>query len=330
MKKIYLMIASIIAIGANAQATKDTIPESARLGGQFGSTTAVRLPNGSAADKFVRGAFIIKPSEIGATPMVAGESILQIGFQTADSVGTVPPGAVSIVDSNITGTIVIYAKNTTDTLFNPALAGTSWTALYATMTPIYTGPFNIYKDSVGEIMLTCNGSFIYNGDGIYLAYDYTRNANSKIVGNTYPSTTTPGAFVASVANWDANNSVAASCFVNRPAAGATAPLATLPAAGSAFRPCTRIVHDFVSKVNTLKDNNSFAIYPNPNNGVFSVSVKGEPITALNVLDVTGKSIFNKDASSINESIDISKYPAGVYILQVNQAGKTKTLRFSKN
>jgi hypothetical protein len=329
MKKIYLMIASVIAIGANAQATKDTIPESGLTDTTFGSTTSVRLPNGAANDRFTRGAYIIKASEIGATSMVLGESILQIGFRTADTVGTNPLAAVSVADSNITGTIIIYAKNTLDTIFNPTLAGSSWTALYATMTPIYTGPFNIYKDSVGELMFVCNGSFVYNGDGLYLAFDYTRDANSKIVSTTFPGAT-PGTFVARAASWDANAEVGASCFVNRPPVGASAPLATLPAAGSAFRPCTRIVHDFVSKVNTVKDNNSFAIYPNPNNGVFSVSVKGEPISSLNVLDVTGKSIFTKDASSINESIDISKYPAGVYILQVNQAGKTKTLRFSKN
>jgi Secretion system C-terminal sorting domain len=335
MKKIYLFIATVFAINMSAQGTKDTIPASSRdTIGAFGSTTSLRLPNGTANDRFVRGAFIVRADEIGNnTLMVAGERLIKVGFQTADSVGTVPPQVVSVADSLITGTIIIYAKNTTDTVFSPALGGSSWPTLFATMTPIYTGPFIIYPDSIGEIMFTCNGAFTYNGDGIYFAYDYTRSPTSKIVGNTFPSTTTPGTFTASAASWDANNQLTASCFVNRPAnpTTATAPAPNLPAAGSAFRPCMRIVHDFVSsKVTTINDNNTYGVFPNPNNGVFKVTAKGEPLTAVNVLDATGKVILSNDASGLNETIDISKFPAGIYFLQVTQAGKNKTTKFTKN
>jgi hypothetical protein len=330
MKKIYLMIATAFTLNAAAQATKDTIPETGLTDTSFGSTTSVRLPNGTANDRFTRGAFIITSSDladINITTIVAGESITKIGFATADTVGTNPPARVSVADSNVTGTIIIYAKNTNDTIFNASLGGTSWSTLFATMTPIYTGPFNIVKDFVGEMMYTCNGSFVYTGAGLYLAFDYTRDATSKIVGNTFPSTTTPVTFGPAAASWDANAQLSASCFVNRSAT--TAP-ATLPTAGSAFRPCARIEHDFVSKVKTVKDNNTFNVYPNPNNGVFNVSVKGSPIQALEVMDATGKSILTKDASSINETIDISKFPAGIYFLKVNQAGKNKTMKFTKN
>jgi Secretion system C-terminal sorting domain len=308
MKKIYLMIASVIAIGASAQATLDTLPASFHTGpGVFGTFTQLRLPNGTATDKFVRGIYHIPSSEIGATSMVSGESILKIGFHTLDSVS----GAKNLqVDSTVTGTITIYAQNTTDATFSKS---GNWSAIYPTMTAIYTGPFNIFKDSVAEYMFTCNTPLIYNGGGLYIAYDYTRDASSKI-------STTP-------ASWDANNLISASCFASRLT---TAAPAALPAGGSAFRPATRIVHDFASKVNTVKDNNSFAIYPNPNNGVFSVSVKGEPITALSVLDAVGKVVYTKDASTISESIDISKLSAGIYFLKVSQNGKTKVMTFTKN
>ena len=61
------------------------------------------------------------------------------------------------------------------------------------------------------------------------------------------------------------------------------------------------------------------IFPNPNKGNFKIR------TDLNNYEVKistslGKSIYNKVTNEGTQKIDLSKYPKGIYILEVNSSG----------
>ena len=66
-------------------------------------------------------------------------------------------------------------------------------------------------------------------------------------------------------------------------------------------------------------NSNTVIFPNPNNGNFKIR------TDLNNYEVKistslGKSIYFKATNKGNQKIDLSKYPKGIYILEVNSSG----------
>ncbi len=61
-----------------------------------------------------------------------------------------------------------------------------------------------------------------------------------------------------------------------------------------------------------------AIYPNPNNGVFTVKSEGN----IQIVDITGRVIRDLSTSGYAE-IDITDYPNGMYILRICNKGETK-------
>jgi hypothetical protein len=75
--------------------------------------------------------------------------------------------------------------------------------------------------------------------------------------------------------------------------------------------------------------NQISIYPNPSTGIFTVSsnlsLSGN--YTLNVSDIFGRKVFEKSAStnsSVNEIIDLSALPGGVYIIElVSEKGSMK-------
>ncbi len=67
-------------------------------------------------------------------------------------------------------------------------------------------------------------------------------------------------------------------------------------------------------------NNNINIYPNPSNGIFTVTnPQGfKNLMGLEITDITGKIIFSKDvASNVSTKIDISNQPAGIYFIKIN-------------
>lgn len=93
-----------------------------------------------------------------------------------------------------------------------------------------------------------------------------------------------------------------------------------------------------TKVNKNEDANNGAtlsVSPNPGSGMFNVSYtltqagKGY----LEVRDMNGKPVYNKQifggAGSFNEQINLSRFPAGMYILTLSTPGVKITSRLSK-
>lgn len=72
--------------------------------------------------------------------------------------------------------------------------------------------------------------------------------------------------------------------------------------------------------------NTVTIYPNPNNGQFTIDSKGEQ-THIRVIDLNGRALMESEING-SERIDLSDVPAGMYFVQwttSNQSGTEKIL-----
>ena len=79
---------------------------------------------------------------------------------------------------------------------------------------------------------------------------------------------------------------------------------------------------------TTMDN--LVIYPNPNNGSFTVSgLAGNGTIKIDIVNLVGKLIYNKEACSENEVIDISDQPNGIYLVRIISGSQVVTKQIIK-
>lgn len=79
-------------------------------------------------------------------------------------------------------------------------------------------------------------------------------------------------------------------------------------------------------VDDLNDNNSFAVYPNPSKGVFTIQFMAKSNEfSYSVYSMDGKQIVNKSVKNIqgkvNQQLDLSHLPSGTYLLQINNGSE---------
>ncbi|MAC86149.1 MAG: hypothetical protein CMC94_04300 [Flavobacteriales bacterium] len=66
-----------------------------------------------------------------------------------------------------------------------------------------------------------------------------------------------------------------------------------------------------------ENNTLFSVSPNPSNGVFTVTANKEDAYTLEVINILGEVISSKVIKgTINETIDISNFDAGIYLVKV--------------
>jgi len=61
------------------------------------------------------------------------------------------------------------------------------------------------------------------------------------------------------------------------------------------------------------------VYPNPNNGNFSISINTSKTTCYSILDSTGRIVSNGTLNSFENNIDISNMPKGIYFLMTGNS-----------
>ncbi|HWY12106.1 MAG TPA: hypothetical protein VN026_12315, partial [Bacteroidia bacterium] len=119
------------------------------------ATSSFRLPNGTSAAAYFRGASLVLASELTAIPV--STTLSSVGFTTT-------AGASSAV----TGTITIYLQNTGDVTFNK---GTTWSGVTPGMTTVYVGTITI-PATASSFDLPLTTPFTFLGSGMYIAYDF--------------------------------------------------------------------------------------------------------------------------------------------------------------
>ena len=78
---------------------------------------------------------------------------------------------------------------------------------------------------------------------------------------------------------------------------------------------------------------NFSVYPNPNNGEFTVSMSARNNVSVQVFDMQGRRVFNntyKGDPNFNQAIDLGNVQSGMYLLQVSEDSKTITKKIIIN
>ncbi len=81
-----------------------------------------------------------------------------------------------------------------------------------------------------------------------------------------------------------------------------------------------------SSIGEISSLNSFEVYPNPSEGIFTVELNTAPVDAVDIIvtNLTGQQVFSKNISNANGVIavpvDLSNQSAGVYMVKVSCNG----------
>jgi len=70
-------------------------------------------------------------------------------------------------------------------------------------------------------------------------------------------------------------------------------------------------------------NRSLLVYPNPNEGLFTIKISDEMIgNEMKIIDIVGRTLFSSEIVSKETSFNITTYQAGIYFVTINYEGKT--------
>ncbi|MDC1167485.1 FG-GAP-like repeat-containing protein [Flavobacteriaceae bacterium] len=82
----------------------------------------------------------------------------------------------------------------------------------------------------------------------------------------------------------------------------------------------------LSSENNLKET-AFSVYPNPSsNGIFKLSVLNQEKVSVQVLDISGRLMSNKNNLKDNDQINLSHYQKGIYIARLSSETNNRTLK----
>ena len=82
-----------------------------------------------------------------------------------------------------------------------------------------------------------------------------------------------------------------------------------------------------------KEDDSFKlqVFPNPTNGLFNINIPGiETRFQVDIFNMVGSSILNREYSEKTVSVNISNYPAGIYLVRVTINGVSIQGKIIKN
>ena len=90
--------------------------------------------------------------------------------------------------------------------------------------------------------------------------------------------------------------------------------------------------DFITtSINEQSIIQSLKIFPNPTTGKFIIEYENDqnlPLT-ITLKSITGNLVFSENINSSNCNIDISSYPSGVYLLELNSKTASHRCKIAK-
>ncbi|WP_317896713.1 T9SS type A sorting domain-containing protein [Aurantibacillus circumpalustris] len=84
-------------------------------------------------------------------------------------------------------------------------------------------------------------------------------------------------------------------------------------------------------VNELSEQNTFvSVYPNPNNGLFTVESKQISSGTIEIMDLSGKIIFTETIKSNATEVNMSAFATGIYFVKVKNETSSEVIKLIKN
>ena len=99
---------------------------------------------------------------------------------------------------------------------------------------------------------------------------------------------------------------------------------------------SKIIFDGIVSVNEEYTSSTVGVYPNPTSGVFTLNINDEAATefVVNIYNVTGALVssttFALNGGVLNETIDLSSYVNGIYMIRISTGNDVITKKIIKN
>ena len=92
--------------------------------------------------------------------------------------------------------------------------------------------------------------------------------------------------------------------------------------------CSSMSDCYTIDLSSIKETSilSANIFPNPSNGTFTITLSEKQDVIISVIDIQGKTIFNRHIIKENSVIIDEKLPSGVYFVQLKSIDKTATYK----
>lgn len=78
------------------------------------------------------------------------------------------------------------------------------------------------------------------------------------------------------------------------------------------------------------DANKFSVYPNPTNNSWNFTSANSEISSIRIVDMLGKTVMSKKASSSEVSVDASSLSTGMYFAEIVSGDAVQTVKVMKN
>jgi len=73
---------------------------------------------------------------------------------------------------------------------------------------------------------------------------------------------------------------------------------------------------FVSNIETIEENNEIRLYPNPANDFVNIEMEVAKDIPCYIYSLLGERLLATQINSANQTIDVSRLPANIYLLQI--------------
>ena len=206
----------------------------------------------------------------------------------------------------------VLLQNTSTTTFTPGPGGT-----------IYPFLMDFDTWNVEPTAIDIFDRYVENTDGVEIT---SADISAGMVWCPMPKTTlSPGIYIACIelfSNSGANHfRVLDDETVAQPAAASTIYLpsdAQLYTNGEAYAIRLGLNgYGTAMSTNKINNNNDLSIYPNPSNGVFSVSCENQNINKIEVSNMIGEILFEQNINGIlNSKFDLSHLNSGIYFINI--------------
>ena len=85
------------------------------------------------------------------------------------------------------------------------------------------------------------------------------------------------------------------------------------------------VENLKGRIKQLENENEFSLYPNPNNGIFTINSK-EVLHKIEVTDIAGQTLFSESTSEKTHQLHLNNFTQGIYFIKVNYVNGLSTTK----
>ncbi len=282
-------------------------------GGSFTLT-----PSGALTYIYSSGSPVVTPVSTTAYS-VAG--IDANGCMSADAVATV--SVVNALTISVTGNTTICNGQTTSLTASGAVTY-SWST-NASGSVIAVSPTGLTSYTVTGTSSNCSNTTVVSVSVNALPSVNATSSSTLICSGETATLTAQGA---SSYQWVGGSSTTSLLVVN-PTTNTTYTVTGTDANScTSSAVVTQSVSDCVGLEKIANNVINVSVYPNPNNGDFTITAANE--TSVKILNGIGQVVFSANLTQGDNSVSLSTQPKGIYFVQLKQGQEIKTLKVVKN